>query len=384
MAVRSIVPKGCLRRAPFRAAEAQPASVSTVAEGASVSSPPAPVRNVNPLDDPRWDADLAACPGATFFHSSAWARVLHSAYGYRPVYFVGSDESGARTLLPMMEVDSWLTGRRGIGLPFTDASAPLAPDSQAFRGLHEAALAHGKQRGWKYLECRGGRSLFGDVPASERFLGHRLDLTKGEAVLFSHFEKSTRGAIRKGEQSNLKIEFSRDLESVRAFHHLMCITRRRHGVPPQPFAFFASIQRHVLAQDQGWVVLARHNGIPIAGAVYVHFGKTAIYKYGASDSEFQHLRANNCVMWAVIKRFAADGLATLDFGRTAPDNEGLRKFKLGWGTTENPIEYVRQDLRTGQYAAAKPPSSGRLARVFQFLPDPIFRLIGAILYKHVA
>ena len=372
---------------------AQPANVSTAAERvsvlgvpecASVSSPPVPVRIVNPLDDPRWDADLAACPGATFFHTAAWARVLHSAYGYRPVYFVGSDASGARTLLPMMEVDSWLTGRRGIGLPFTDASAPLAPDSQSFSGLHEAVLAHGKLRGWKYLECRGGRSFFGEAPASETFLGHRLNLTEGEAAIFSRFESSTRRAIRKGEQSDLQIEFSRDRDSVRAFHRLLCITRRRHGVPPQPFAFFACIQRHVLAQNQGWVVLARQNGIPVAGAVYVHFGRTVIYKYGASNEEFQHLRANNLVMWEAIKRHAADGFTTLDFGRTAPDNEGLRKFKLGWGTTENAIQYVRQDLRTGQYAAAKPPSSGRLARVFQFLPDPIFRLIGAILYKHVA
>ena len=354
----------------------------SVPERASVSS--SPVRIVNPLDDPNWDADLAACPGATIFHASAWARVLHSAYGYRPVYFVTTDKSGARSLLPMMEVDSWLTGRRGIALPFTDASAPLAADPETFRGLHEAALAYGRQRRWKYLECRGGRALFAEVPASESFLGHRLDLTGGEAAILSRFEKSTRGAIRKGEQYKLKIEFSRDLESVQAFYRLMCITRRRHGVPPQPFSFFACIHRHVLAKDQGWVVLARHNGIPVAGAVYLHFGKMATYKYGASDEKFQNLRANNVVMWEAIKRHASGGFTTLDFGRTALDNEGLRKFKLGWGTTEHPVDYVRQDLRTNQYAMVKPSSSGRLARVFQSLPDPLFRLIGAILYKHIA
>ena len=365
--------------------------ILTVAERTSVSPPlperigiSAPVRIVNPLDDPRWDADLAACPGATFFHSAGWARVLHDAYGYRPVYLVTGGESGIRTLLPIMEVDSWLTGRRGVALPFTDASAPLVSDIPSFQILHKAALARGRERNWKYLECRGGRALFGDVPASESFHGHRLDLTGREAAVFAHFEGSTRRAVRKAEQSNLKIEFSRDLESVRAFHRLMCITRRRHGVPPQPFHFFACIQRHVLAKDQGWVVLARHNGVPVAGAVYFHFGKTVIYKYGASNEKFQHLRANNLVMWEAIKRHAAEGFATLDFGRTALDNEGLRKFKLGWGAAEYPIDYVKQDIRTGQYAAAKPPSAGRLSRVFQILPDPILRLIGAIMYKHVA
>ena len=351
---------------------------------ADLPGPQSAVFCLDPAEVQSWDASLARCPGANFFHSVAWARVLKSAYGYKPAYFATMSGSELRSLLPLAEVSSWLTGRRGIALPFTDESPPLVPDVASFRELHQEALAHGKRRGWKYLECRGGRSLFGDVPACESFFGHRLDLTPGEAVLFSRLESSTRRAIRKAEQGSLQIEFTRDLDSVRAFHRLLCITRRRHGVPPQPFHFFACIQRHVLAQNHGWVALARHNGIPVAGAVYFHFGKTVIYKYGASNEKFQHMRANNLVMWEAIKRHAADGFTTLDFGRTALDNEGLRKFKLGWGTVEHPIDYVRQDLQTGNFAAAKPPSSGRITRIFQSLPEPVSRLIGAILYKHVA
>ena len=89
-------------------------------------------------------------------------------------------------------------------------------------------------------------------------------------------------------------------------------------------------------------------------------------------------------MWEAIKRHSADGFVTLDFGRTAIDNEGLRKFKLGWGTTERPIDYVRQDLRTGEFAKSRPLTSGNLTRLFQALPPPLSRFIGAALYKHVA
>jgi len=340
---------------------------------------------LDPAEASSWDASLAHCPGATFFHTIAWARVLKSAYGYKPAYFATFSGSELRSLLPLMEVSSWLTGRRGVALPFSDESPPLVPDVQSFRDLHQAAQAHGERRGWKYLEFRGGRPLCGDVLASESFFGHRLDLAGGESALFGRFESSTRRAIRKGEQSNLQIEFSRDQESVRAFHRLLCITRRRHGLPPQPYHFFACIQRHVLAQNHGWVALARLNGVPIAGAVYFHFGRTVIYKYGASDGKYQHLRANNLVMWEAIKRYAASGYTTLDFGRTAFDNEGLRKFKLSWGTIERSVDYVRQDLRTGGYVAGKATSSRlRLARVLRTLPSPIFRLIGAALYRHIA
>jgi hypothetical protein len=283
-----------------------------------------------------------------------------------------------------MEVSSWITGRRGIALPFTDELAPLAPDAAAFGCLHREALVLAGQRHWKYFECRGGRDLFGDAPASESFLGHRLDLTAGESAIFSHFGKTNRGAIRQAGESGLKIEFSRDLEAIRAFHGLMCMTRRRHGVPPQPFSFFACVQRHVLAENQGWVVLARHNGLPVAGAVYFHFGKTVIYKYGASDEKFNLLRGNNLVMWEAIRRHAGEGFATLDFGRTALDNEGLRRFKLSWGTAERTIGYVRQELPSRRFRAARAPSAGWSTRIFRAVPGPILRLIGAVLYKHAA
>jgi len=345
---------------------------------------PAAVQVLDPTAVADWDDLLLGCPGATFFHTAAWARVLQSAYHYQPLYLATRGGVRLASLLPLMAVSSWLTGRRGIGLPFTDEASPLAPDREAFELLHREALSQGKRRGWKYLECRGGRALLGDAPAHESFYGHRLDLTGGETALFARLESSTRRAIRKGEQGELAIEFSREIGAVRDFYRLMCLTRRRHGVPPQPFHFFAAIQREVLARNQGWVVLARHQGVAVAGAVYFHFGPTVIYKYGASDERYQHLRANNRVMWEAIKRHAADGFAVLDFGRTATDNPGLRKFKLSWGTVEHAVEYFRQSLPTGAFARPAAASSGRMTRLFQRLPEPVLRLVGAVLYQHVA
>jgi lipid II:glycine glycyltransferase (peptidoglycan interpeptide bridge formation enzyme) len=250
--------------------------------------------------------------------------------------------------------------------------------------LWRRALDHARTRGWKYLECRGGRSSFGDVPASTSFWGHQLDLRAGEKALFSGIESAGRRAVRKAEQSGLSVEFSQSPEAIREFYRLLCLTRKRHGVPPQPFVFFANIQRHVLAQNHGWVVLARHGGVVVAGAVFLHSGTTALYKFGASDDKFQHLRGNNLVMWAAIKRYAGEGFATFNFGRTSLDNEGLRRFKLGWGATEYPIDYVRYNVRSGSWVTAKDESSGWHNRLFRALPVPLSRLIGAAFYRHVA
>jgi hypothetical protein len=309
--------------------------------------------------------------------------VLTEAYGFRPVYHVVRNERGLRGVLPVLEVSSWLTGRRGIGLPFTDECVPVGWDEGWCQAAFDAAVVHGRDQGWKYLELRGGFGLSG-APVSTAFWGHRLRLEADEPTLLAGLESSVRRAIRKAEQSEIVIEFSRDLLSLRQFYCLLCQTRKKHGVPPQPWSFFASIHRQVLAAGHGWIVLARHRGKPVAGAVFFQGGRIAIYKYGASDAAHQDLRANNLVMWAAIKRFAREGFAELDFGRTSMFNAGLRRFKLGWGAREVPIEYCRFDLRREAFVAVPDAAAGWHNRVFRLMPVPLARLAGRLLYPHVA
>lgn len=342
------------------------------------------VREINPLGDPSWDASLTALPGASCFHGSAWMRVLHETYGYKPTCLVLGESGRWRAMLPLMEVDSWLTGRRGIGLPFTDECTPLCPDPGDFALLHQAALSRARQRKWRYLEYRGGRRLLGDPPASTTFHGHTLSLSPDETTLFAGTDPAVRRAVRKAEQSGLTLTFTKDLHSLRVFHGLLGLTRRRHGLPVQPFTFFAGIHRHLLACGQGLVILAHRDTTPVAGAVFFHHQGTALYKFGASDERLQHLRANNLVMWEAIKWHRREGFARLDFGRTSLGNAGLRRFKLGWGAVERTIDYVRLDAQTGSPMPAPDESSGWYNPIFRQLPLPLARLAGSVLYKHVA
>jgi hypothetical protein len=343
------------------------------------------VQRVNPLEDAGWDAMLMTGSSPCFFHSAAWAKVLQSTYGYFPIYFTVRESGRLRTLLPIMEVDSWLTGRRGISLPFTDECKPLCSDPASFRCVFQEVMRYAEARGWKYLECRGGRTLFNGAPASTSFYGHRLSLADKEEVLFANIDGgSCRSAIRKAAKSGVTVEFSQSLDAVRIFYALQCKTRRKHGLPPQPFRFFQNIHNHILSQNRGFIVLARYQQTPVAAAVFFHWEKKAIYKYGASDETFQHVRANNLVMWEAIKWYAQHGFEELDFGRTSLANDGLRRFKLRWGTQEHRIDYVRYDRRAGGFVTVKDESSGWHNRVFRALPCFLSRQIGAVLYKHVA
>ncbi|HVU32364.1 MAG TPA: GNAT family N-acetyltransferase [Opitutaceae bacterium] len=342
------------------------------------------IRRIDPFDGTEW-AELTNRFGASVFHSSEWGRVLHNTYGYRPVYFVlGGSKVSVGAILPVMEVDSWLTGRRGIALPFTDECDGCGDAGARMRSMFDAVVSYGRERKWRYFECRGTRTLAPDAPPSLSFHGHRLDLRRSEAELLRGIESSGRRAIRKAQESDLSIEISGEEEAVRAFYGLLGLTRRRHGLPPQPWRFFREIQRQLLAKGRGCVVLARRQGRAIAGAVYLHSGRTVLYKFGASDETQQQYRGNNLVMWEAIRWHAARGFESLDFGRTSLGNSGLRAFKQAWGTQEYPINYCKFDFRANAFVADSDRSTGWHAAIFGRLPLSVSRLVGAVLYKHIA
>lgn len=338
----------------------------------------------NPANFPDWDALVTAQPRYSFFHGAAWAKILQGAYGFKPVYFTASETDGRSSILPLMEVDSWLTGRRGVALPFTDDCEPLYSDAANMRKLIQAALEFGKARGWKSIELRGGRELFDEAPASLSFYGHSLDLEADEGQMFARLKSPVRRAIRKAEISGVTVTVSRSLETTKMFYALQCKTRRKHGLPPQPFVFFRNVFEHILSKNLGMIAIASCQNRPVAASVYFQLGARAVFKYGASDDTFQHLRGANLVMWEAIKWHARNGAKKLHLGRTSIGNEGLRRFKLGWGAVEEKIEYVKYDLRNSRFVTETDEATGWYNRVFKVMPVGLSRLVGAALYRHCA
>jgi hypothetical protein len=337
---------------------------------------------LNPLEHPDWDALLLTADRATFFHTTAWARVLCESYGYKPLYFTFVEDGRLSGLIPVMEIDSWLTGRRGVSLPFTDLCNPVARDPEVFNRLLATATSHGRTAGWKYLELRGGSSFLGNQPASAEHFVHTLELNPEEGQVRKLFKSSTLRNIRKAEKDGVSVSMEHSQEAMAAYYRLHCITRRNHGLPPQPWSFFENIFKQVVAAGKGFVVLAAHAGKTIAGAVYAINRDQAIYKYGASDRGSQHLRANNLVMWEAIRWFCRNGFRSLHLGRTELEHEGLLQFKRGWGVEESRVAYYRLNLRENTFSAERNGIRSSYP-VFKMLPIPLLRLAGSVLYRHV-
>lgn len=337
---------------------------------------------VNPLDFCDWDKQLANHRDASFFHSLPWATVLRETYNHAPLYFCRFEHGNLKQLLPAMEIDSPFTGRRGVSLPFADSCSPLSVGDGDLAPLYEAAILEGYARKWRHFECRGSFPKWPNAVPSIRFFGHTLRLDDAEENLFRRFSSAVRRGIRKSSHAGVQIEFGSTVESMRDFCALHAKTRRRHGLPVQPKAFFDNIARYVLGPGHGFVAVARYQKQPIAAAMFFSYRNSAIFKFGASDYAFQSLRPNNLLMWQAFKKLMNEGKRVIDFGRTSIRNLGLRRYKLGWGTEERQINYFKYDLEKRVFLTERDNAFGWHTSVFRGLPASFSRLAGVALYRH--
>ncbi len=336
---------------------------------------------INPIDFKGWDDLLSSSLEYTFFHTSAWAKVLSETYHYRPLYFTLLDNNRLLALIPMMEVKSLFTKLRGVSLPFTDYCEPIITNGFQIQDMLDFVKEYGQRCHWKFFEIRGDFDL--GISATKSFFRHRLKLTSNVEQVFSRFSDSTKRNIKKAMREGVEVNIYRSLDAVREYCRLHYITRKKHGLPPQPYYFFKKIYEHILSKNLGFIALASYGKTNIAGAVFFNFREKSVYKFGASNYRYQHLRPNNLIMWEAIKWYAQNGYKSLCFGRTALDNAGLLSFKIGWGTDEEIIKYYRYDLLQKAFVTERSLLNKSHRRIFRIMPVPLLRMLGTLVYKHI-
>ncbi len=283
----------------------------------------------------------------------------------------------------MMEVRSMLTRTRGICLPFSDYCAPLLLNDFGAGLVVKKLRQLARERSWSYFEVRDDSLLPKDAPISESYWGHTLDLTGGSAATSANFSSSARRALRKAERSGLTATVRTDSAAIAQFYRLHVGTRRKHGVPPQPRAFFANIQKQIIGAGLGFIIVVEKAGCVLAAAMFFQFGGHAIYKFGASDERWQEFRPNNLAMAAAIDHLGRTSAEVLHFGRTDKSNEGLRHFKLSWGAREHEISYGKFGISVDNWLPARTRRPTLHNRFFRALPTPLNRLAGVLLYPHL-
>ena len=337
---------------------------------------------INPLEYQDWDDIVLASPSYSFFHSQAWLRVLQDTYQYKPFYLVHTGQSGFEFMLPLMEVNSLVRGRHGVSLPFTDFCPAILPSQNNGYPHLKTMLADLKQLQWKYLDFRNDNLFPAEIDPYFFYYRHYLGLDQSEDTLYKGLKDSVKRNIKKAEREQVVIHYRQDLETVRIFYELHGKTRKKHGMPIQPWAFFKNIQKHVLSNDLGFVAMATIGDKPIAANIYFTFGTKAVYKFGASDPACLGLRPNDLLMWQAIRYLSGKFFNTLCFGRTALDHQGLRRYKLGWGAQEETIKYYRYEFKSERFIRGSEEES-EVPFSLKGMPVPILKGLGSVLYKQM-
>jgi CelD/BcsL family acetyltransferase involved in cellulose biosynthesis len=343
---------------------------------------------IDPTADGRWEEFVARERRSTIFHTSAWARVIKETYGYLPRYHVAEDETGRIiAAIPFYLIKSRLTGRRLVCLPFSDYCWPLGEDA-AIALLVSTVRKEVEGDAASYLEIRGWQNGGSEVPpgleARHYYNYYLLDLENDIETLSQRLHDSVRRGIHQAKKRGVTVRLTRREEDMEHFYRLHVTTRKKLGILPQPHAFFKSLYHHTISQNLGFTVMAECEGKTVAGVVFLTHKDTIYYKFNASDEDYLPKRPNHLVTWEAVRYACANNYQYLDFGRCAPEEEGLRTFKRRWGAREVDLPYYFYPEVKGFTAVSENCGRYRAMRLFSHtMPEFVFKTAGSLLYKHL-
>jgi CelD/BcsL family acetyltransferase involved in cellulose biosynthesis len=341
------------------------------------------VENIDPLSDARW-RDVETLPGATLYHSTAWARVLAQTYGFPPRYYLAVEAARVVGGLPGFEVGSAWRGRRLVALPFSDLGAPVGAPA-AISAILAMVVGGAQQHAWRTVEVRGAVVQpvdFTTVTHNDLYL---LPLDRSLCDLVRGFSDSVRWGRKRALRDGVTVARASSEAALTEFYRLHQLTRRKLGVPVQPWRFFELLWREFFARDAGFVVQATAAGRAIASAVFLRHGSRLYYKFSASDPRALASQPNSLVLWNAIEWAHAAGLTEIDLGKTVRENTGLVRFKRSWGAQAVALPHSYFPRVAGVGAESEDSPRLRAVRaVWRHLPLPVTRLVGGLVYRALA
>jgi len=187
----------------------------------------------------------------------------------------------------------------------------------------------------------------------------------------------------------IEIREGRSEADLRSFYRLHLMTRKRLGVPVQPFHFFTNLYRRFKENGDFNLLLADFGKRVVGGLVLLGYRPDSTsmarsclyYKYGASDSEYFNHGVNPLLFWNAILRARDQGYHQLDLGRASIQESGLQRFKKNLGAHQAPLlYYYRAKVLTNVEGSAFTPIAKYVLRKS---PAVLNRVAGRIFYRYL-
>jgi serine/alanine adding enzyme len=352
------------------------------------------IRIINPCSDPRWDLFVENHPFGWIVHLSGWKRVIEQTFPHIKGHYlvlVDTKTNEIKAGLPIYEIRSWLTGNRLVSIPYATLSNPLVSNKQQSDALIAEAIRLLDRLKLSYIEIRtlNNNFLQNDevLRSNNDYRNHYLDLSAGEQAIWKNLNyKSIRYLINKASKNEIKLKIAADEKDVQVFYKLYASTRKRLGLPAQPYLFFERLFNTFSSSGHVRIVLAIYKDNIIAGHFLLRFNGRVSVEATGEDIDYRNLAPNHFLFWEEIKSACTEGYNIYDFGRTSIYNTTLMDFKKRWGTTEaalNSFYYDHGKNRIG----TKSRETSLPYRLMRYMcnksPGPIQPILSRFCYHHL-
>jgi FemAB-related protein (PEP-CTERM system-associated) len=332
-----------------------------------------------------WDAFVHSHADATFFHLSAWRRVIETAFAHRAHYLQAEQDGAIVGVLPLVQVKTRLFGHTLISNPFCVYGGPLAASAEAVQALaaHAAGLRqtlgasacefrflHAPPPGWLDESWQ---------PREALYVTFRRAISGDDAANLKSIPRKQRAVVRHAIERGLRATTDRNVDGL---HAIYARSVRNLGTP-----VFARRYFRILAEvfgDAMDVVTVRNGETPVASVMNFYWRDEVIPYYGGGTEQARSCGGNDFMYWEVMRRAAANGARLFDFGRSK-QGTGAFAFKKNWGFTPTPLAY-RFALAPGQAMPDNNPLNPKyrlMIAAWKRLPVPLANLIGPVLVRGV-
>lgn len=347
---------------------------------------------IDPLKDKRWDDFVMKHSFGWVAHLSGWKRVLETTFPHMKGHYlalVDTQSNEIKAGLPVFEVKSFLAGNRLVSIPFATLCDPLISGKEDSDILINAAIRLLEQKKLSFLEIKAMNaiSLIENSGLSKYsiFRHNYLELNDGIEALWNNLNDREKRNIKKAQKCNLSIKIAADENDVIIFYKLYAMTRKRLGLPSQPYLFFKTLWDVFSASGYVKILLASFDDQIVASHYLLQFNGRISAEAVGWDINYKNINSNHFLYWEGIKAAVDKNFKIYDFGRTSPNNQTLMDFKNRWGTKIIDLpSFYYPDATDEKNIDREKTTTYKLARfACRKAPDFTYSLIGRICYRHL-
>ena len=241
----------------------------------------------------RWDAFVAGCRGATFFHRCGWQEVIEDVFRHRTHFLYAERAGRIEGLLPLAHVKSFLFGNALVSLPFAAYGGVVADTPEAATVLENEAQTLADRLGVDHVELRNIAARHPDWPTQDLYVTFRREILPDAEANLLAIPRKQRAMVRRGIKAGLRSEIDATPER---FFALFADNVHRHGTPALPKRYFETLQR-VFGADCEVLTVVEPSGRPVSSVLSFYFRDEVLPYYAGDDVAARDLAANDFKYW---------------------------------------------------------------------------------------